>query len=109
MPNEFGWVTVSGEVAFITCAPRPLRVPMPGLNEELRVLTIRHRLPSGGENLLHRGIREQFVGSFEWDAIDTRADRLGRYKRIDGMRRCCVDANSLHEGIRNECNPRHYN
>src|SRR5204863_9134666 len=59
MPNKISRLGIANEIA-AACriAPRALRVPVPGFDEQLRVLTIAYGLPARREHLLHDCIGE---------------------------------------------------
>lgn len=68
---------------------------MPRFDVKFRVLTIRDRLPTGGEHRFHDWLGKELVGSGRIQPIDAGAKRFCWDERLSGMARSCVDTDGL--------------
>ena len=79
----------AGEISFAvgnaSSTPRPLRIPVPCLDGEFRILPVGDWLPSGGQSLLERRLLQIFVDRFHADAINSGAQRFLWHEMIRGM------------------------
>src|ERR1700686_3674157 len=76
-------------------APRSLRIPMPRLYREFRILAIGHRLPARSKHLLEGGLDQILVDRFRRNAIHARPQGLIRHESVRGVRWCRVHVNRL--------------
>src|SRR5262249_1899152 len=84
MANKFTWLGIADEVSLARgITPGALRIPVPRLHEQLRVLAVRERLPSGREHLLHDWLSKKFVGRRNVDAINAGAKRFDWNEFVD--------------------------
>src|SRR5262249_40641320 len=103
MTNHFSWHGTPREVPLVPFfAPRPFGIPVPRLNEQLRVLAVGHRLPSGREDLVYGFGREVFLGCGGLNAIDTGAERLIRNEGIRRLRGLNSDSLGSSRGQRHQ-------
>src|SRR5215472_17905122 len=103
MADRFAQPGTAGEIALATgIAPRAVRVPMPGLDEEFRVLTIGRRAPSRRQNLLDRVGIDELIDRACGEAVDPGAECLVRDKCIGGVRRRGIYTDQYRRRLR-EC------
>ena len=73
---------------------------MPGFYRQFSVLTIRHRLPAGGERCLKRGWKQIFVDGLGGNAVNARSQSFTGDKVVGGVRD--VHGDGLRRGERTE-------
>src|SRR5260370_33533204 len=84
-------------------APGSLRIPVPGLDVQFRILPIGHGLPSGRKNLFDSVIYEELVGCAVRQAVDARAEGFRRLDGVRGMIRSDVHMDALRAQVRRQC------
>src|SRR5258708_38221960 len=90
------WRGAADEIA-LPCwiAPCPLRIPVPGLDVQFRILPVRHGLPPGRQNLFDGVIDEELVGCAVRQAVDACAEGFRGLDDVRGMTWSDVDMNVL--------------
>src|SRR5579871_5922033 len=100
MSNLFlGWCGIPDEVT-LSCgiAPRPFRIPVPGLNEKIGILPVADDSPTCGKNQLDLIGTEECVRGITGDAVDGGPEGVTRTKSIHWA--SSVDNYSLCSGKR---------
>ena len=60
----------------------PLRIPVPGLDRQLGILAIGHRLPARGEHSFQCSRREVMIDGLRRNTVNSRTQSLIRHKVI---------------------------
>src|SRR5690348_14130985 len=93
MPDQlFGGIRISHKISFLRrAAPCSSRIPVPGLDKQLRILTVRDRPPADLKDLLYLIWTEEGVRHAGWNAIDSCAKSTGGAKRVCNVTGSTVD------------------
>ncbi len=101
MPDHFFRRSrVADEVSFAArIAPLALRIPMPCLHEQVRILPVTHHSPARRQHFLNLVRAKEHVGSVARHAIHSRAQRVERAELVHHMAGRRVHGDHLRDGI----------
>ena len=100
--DDLRGLTTAGEITLAAgIAPGAFRIPMPGLDVQLGILTIAHGLPARAENFLESLFGEELVDGWGRHAINARAQGLIGDELVGNVIGRDIDMNRLrarHQG-----------